>query len=90
VENLAAQQSAESTPHAITDQLITQTNIAVGSIVARGRMCQVVGTGTGLEEEVDDGLRIVVGRDRIDDIKTRNVMRSYSLAKYAATLPRIV
>lgn len=90
VEKHAAQQSPDSTPHAITDQLLTQENIPLGSIVARGEADDIVGTGTGLNTSVEYGLRIVVGVDRTDDIKTRNVMRTYALAKYAASLPRIV
>jgi hypothetical protein len=92
VRKESAQQSAENTPHGISDTLLTQTVITIGSIVARGAADDIVGTGTGLENDadIDGGLRIVVGVDRTDDIKTRNVMRSYQLAKYSASLPRVV
>ena len=75
---------AQGNPLAIDVMVVSNVEIATGSLMWKGSLVDLPGTGTGAPET---DLMIVVGRDRTVDIKGRYTRWEYMLQRFKNTLP---
>lgn len=85
--NTAANTNQEGTPHQPAATALVNEDIALGSIMYHGCLEEVVGTGTGLEDDQPGPLYIVKSYKQTSDIKGRNPTRELALMRYSNTLP---
>lgn len=84
-----AASDAEVTPIAKPVTAFVNEEIAIGSILYKGCLETVVGTGTGLEIS-NVTLHVVESYDETFDLKGAVATRSVTLKKYGNTLPTVV
>lgn len=84
VEKRSLASDANGNPLSLDATVIMDREVAVGSLMWRGSLTDLPGTGTAAPET---DLMIVVLRSRTKDIKGRYTRWSYGLTRFKDTLP---